>query len=89
MMLLFTSCKIYKKHFLKIMKALHLDSSARKMESVSRKLASSLVNKITKENNKIIYRIISKNVLFIAGIKGSGLVIPEEERIEEDKNLFT
>ena len=70
------------------MKILHLDSSARKQESISRKLAKDLVNKIKKNDDEVIYRDISGNIPFVAGIKGAGFIIPEEERTEDDKKLF-
>jgi len=70
------------------MKILHLDSSARKQESISRKLAKDLVNKIKKNDDEVIYRDISGNIPFVAGIKGAGFIILEEERTEDDKKLF-
>jgi len=70
------------------MKILHLDSSARKNESISRKLAKDLVNKIKKNDDEVVYRDISKNIPFVSGIKGAGFIIPEEERTEKDKELF-
>ena len=70
------------------MNILHLDSSARKDESVSRKLAKDLVNKLKKDNDQLVYRDISSNIPFVAGIKGAGFIIPEEERTEQDKELF-
>ena len=47
------------------MNILHLDSSARKDESVSRKLAKDLVNKLKKDNDKVTYRDISNNIPFV------------------------
>jgi len=70
------------------MKILHLDSSARKNESISRKLAKDLVNKIKKNDDEVIYRDISESIPFVSGIKGAGFIIPEEERTEKDKELF-
>ena len=70
------------------MNILHLDSSARKDESVSRKLAKDLVNKLKKDNDQLVYRDISSNIPFVAGIKGAGFIIPEEERNKQDKELF-
>ena len=70
------------------MKILHLDSSARKNESISRKLAKDLVNKIKKNDDEVVYRDISENIPFVSGIKGAGFIIPEEERTEKDKELF-
>ena len=71
-----------------MMNILHLDSSARKEKSVSRKLAKDLVNKLKKDNDQLVYRDISSNIPFVAGIKGAGFIIPEEERTEQDKLLF-
>ena len=62
--------------------------SARKNESISRKLAKDLVNKIKKNDDEVIYRDISENIPFVSGIKGAGFIIPEEERTEKDKELF-
>lgn len=73
---------------MRVMKILHLDSSARQEESVSRQLAKQLVHKIKKSEDEVIYRDISGNIPFVAGIKGAGFIIPEEERTEQDKKLF-
>ena len=70
------------------MNILHIDSSARKAESISRKLANDLVKKIKTEKDQLVYRDISGNIPFVAGIKGAGFIIPEEERTEQDKELF-
>lgn len=67
------------------MKILHISSSARKKNSISRELASTLVEKLQGE---VKFRDISQNMPFVAGIRGRGFVIPEEERTEEDKKLF-
>ena len=73
---------------MRVMKILHLDSSARQEESVSRQLTKQLVHKIKKTEDEVIYRDISGNIPFVAGIKGAGFIIPEEERTEQDKKLF-
>jgi FMN-dependent NADH-azoreductase len=70
------------------MKILHIDSSARKKESVSRKLAADLVKNLKKDNSEVVYRDASNNIPFVAGIKGAGFIIPEEDRNVEDKKLF-
>ena len=70
------------------MKILHIDSSARKKESVSRKLAADLVKNLKKDNSEVVYRDASNNIPFVAGIKGAGFIIPEEDRNGEDKKLF-
>ena len=70
---------------LRIMNILHLDSSARKENSISRKLAKELVQKL---QGQVTYRDISQNMPFVDGIKGAGFIIPEEERTEKDRKLF-
>jgi len=70
------------------MKIYHIDSSARKSESVSKSLARLLVNKIKKSGDAVKYRDVSTGLPFVAGIKGAGFIIPENERTEADKKLF-
>ena len=47
-----------------------------------------MLNKIKKDSDEVTYRDISGNIPFVAGIKGAGFIIPEEERTEQDKELF-
>jgi FMN-dependent NADH-azoreductase len=70
------------------MKIYHIDSSARKSESVSKSLAKLLVDKIKKSGDTVKYRDVSTGLPFVAGIKGAGFIIPENERTEADKKLF-
>ena len=70
------------------MKIYHIDSSARKSESVSKSLAKLLVDKIKKSGDTVQYRDVSTGLPFVAGIKGAGFIIPENERTEADKKLF-
>ena len=70
------------------MKIYHIDSSARKSESVSKSLAKLLVDKIKKSGDTVKYRDVSTGMPFVAGIKGAGFIIPENERTEADKKLF-
>ena len=70
------------------MKIYHIDSSARKSESVSKSLAKLLVEKIKKSEDTIAYRDVSTGLPLVSGIKGSGFIIPENERTEADKKLF-
>ena len=70
------------------MKIYHIDSSARKSESVSKNLAKLLVDKIKKSGDTVKYRDVSTGLPFVAGIKGAGFIIPENERTEADKKLF-
>lgn len=70
------------------MKIYHIDSSARKAESVSKSLAKLLVEKIKKPQDTVTYRDVSYGLPFVSGIKGAGFIIPENERTEADKKLF-
>ena len=70
------------------MKIYHIDSSARKSESVSKNLAKLLVDKIKKSGDTVKYRDVSTGLPFVSGIKGAGFIIPENERTEADKKLF-
>ena len=70
------------------MKIYHIDSSARKLESVSKNLAKLLVDKIKKSGDIVKYRDVSTGLPFVADIKGAGFIIPEKERTEADKRLF-
>lgn len=70
------------------MKIYHIDSSARKSESVSKSLAKLLVEKIKKSGDTVTYRDVSTGLPLVSGIKGSGFIIPENERTEADKKLF-
>ncbi|NCU55963.1 MAG: FMN-dependent NADH-azoreductase, partial [Candidatus Fonsibacter ubiquis] len=54
------------------MKIYHIDSSARKSESVSKSLAKLLVAKIKKSGDSVVYRDVSTGLPFVAGIKGAG-----------------
>jgi FMN-dependent NADH-azoreductase len=70
------------------MKIYHIDSSARKSESVSKSLAKLLVDKIKKSGDTVTYRDVSTGLPLVSGIKGSGFIIAENERTEADKKLF-
>ena len=70
------------------MKIYHIDSSARKSESISKALAKLLVDRIKKSGDTVKYRDVSTGLPFVSGIKGAGFIIPENERTEADKKLF-
>jgi len=70
------------------MQIYHIDSSARKSESVSKSLAKLLVEKLKKSGDTVAYRDVSTGLPLVSGIKGSGFIIPENERTEADKKLF-
>ena len=65
-----------------------IDSSARKKGSTSRELAKKLLNKIKKPEDKVIYRDLDDEMLFVAGLTESGMSIPEKERTEQHKKMF-
>ena len=50
------------------MKIYHIDSSARKAESVSKSLAKLLVEKIKKPEDTVTYRDVSSGLPFVSGI---------------------
>ena len=65
-----------------------IDSSARKKGSTSRKLAKRLLNRIKKSEDKIVYRDLDDEMLFVAGLTESGMSIPENERNDQQKKMF-
>tara|TARA_B100001093_G_scaffold93335_1_gene85578 strand:+ start:1203 stop:1784 length:582 start_codon:yes stop_codon:yes gene_type:complete len=70
------------------MKIYQIDASARKKGSTSRALAKKLLQKIMKPEDKIIYRDLDDEMLFVAGLTESGMSIPENERTEQHKKMF-
>ena len=70
------------------MKIYQIDCSAKKKGSVSRGLAKKLLNKIKKSEDKVVYRDLDDEMLFVAGLTVSGMSIPENERTERHKKMF-
>ena len=70
------------------MKIYQIDCSARKKGSASRDLAKKLLDKIKKPEDKVIYRDLDDEMLFVAGLTESGMSIPESERTENHKKMF-
>ena len=70
------------------MKIYQIDCSARKKGSASRNLAKKLLDKIKKPEDKVIYRDLDDEMLFVAGLTESGMSIPENERTEHHKKMF-
>ena len=70
------------------MKIYQIDCSARKNGSASRDLAKKLLNKIKKSEDKVVYRDLDDEMLFVAGLTESGMSIPENERTEHHKKMF-
>ena len=70
------------------MKIYQIDCSARKKRSTSRELAKKLLDKIKKPEDKVIYRDLDDEMLFVAGLTESGMSMPENERTEHHKKMF-
>ena len=70
------------------MKIYQIDCSARKKGSASRDLAKKLLNKIKKSEDKVVYRDLDDEMLFVAGLTESGMSMPENERTEHHKKMF-
>ena len=70
------------------MKIYQIDCSARKKGSASRDLAKKLLNKIKKSEDKVVYRDLDDEMLFVAGLTESGMSIPENGRTEHHKKMF-
>ena len=70
------------------MKIYQINCSARKKGSASRELAKKLLDKIKKPEDKVIYRDLDNEMLFVAGLTESGMSMPENERTEHHKKMF-
>ena len=51
-------------------------------------LAKKLLNKIKKSEDKVVYRDLDDEMLFVAGLTESGMSMPENERTEHHKKMF-
>ena len=67
------------------MKIYQIDSSARKEGSTSRALAKKLLDKIKKPEDKIIYRDLNDEMVFVSGLTESGMNIDEKDQTEHHK----
>ena len=65
-----------------------IDSSARKEGSTSRALAKKLLNRIKKPEDKVIYRDLNNEMVFVSGLTESGMNIDEKDRNENHKKMF-
>ena len=65
-----------------------IDSSARKEGSTSRALAKKLLNKIKKPEDKVIYRDLNDEMVFVSGLTESGMNIDEKDQNENYKKMF-
>jgi len=70
------------------MKFYQIDSSARKDGSTSRALAKKLLDKIKKPEDKVIYRDLDDEMVFVSGLTESGMKIEEKDRNEHHKKMF-
>ena len=70
------------------MKIYQIDSSARKEGSTSRALAKKLLNKIKKPEDKVIYRDLNDEMVFVSGLTESGMNIEKKNQNENHKKMF-
>ena len=65
-----------------------IDSSARKEGSTTRALAKKLLNRIKKPEDKVIYRDLNDEMVFVSGLTESGMNIDEKDQNENHKKMF-
>ena len=70
------------------MKIYQIDSSARKEGSSSRALAKKLLDKIKNPEDKIIYRDLDDEMVFVSGLTESGMKIDKKDQTEHHKKMF-
>ena len=70
------------------MKIYQIDSSARKKGSTSRSLAKKLIKKIKKPGDKVIYRDLDDEMVFVSGLTESGMKIAKKDQTKMHKKMF-
>ena len=70
------------------MRIYQIDSSARKEGSTSRALAKKLLDKIKKPEDKVIYRDLDDEMVFVSGLTESGMKIEKKDQTEHHKKMF-
>ena len=70
------------------MKIYQIDSSERKKGSTSRSLAKKLIKKIKKPGDKVIYRDLDDEMVFVSGLTESGMKIAKKDQTKEHKKMF-
>ncbi len=70
------------------MKIYQIDSSARKKGSTSRSLAKKLIKKIKEPGDKVIYRDLDDEMVFVSGLTESGMKIAKKDQTKEHKKMF-
>ena len=70
------------------MKIYQIDTSARKEGSTSRALAKKLLDKIKNPEDKVVYRDLNDEMIFISNLTESGMKIPEGEQSDQHKKCL-
>ena len=70
------------------MKIYQIDSSARKKGSTSRALAKKLLSKIKKPGDKVIYRDLDDEMVFVSGLTESGMKIAKKDQTKVHRKMF-
>ena len=65
-----------------------IDSSARKKGSTSRALAKKLLNKIKRPGDKVIYRDLDNEMLFVSGLTESGMNVSTKNKSPYLRKMF-
>ena len=70
------------------MKILHIDASARKGDSVTRKLSAQLVGRLAAKNDQVTYRDVSEGLPFIDQTKIASYFTAPGERTDEHRTAI-
>ena len=71
------------------MKVLHIDASARKGDSVTRKLSADLVNRLTGGSGQVTYRDLGEGLPFVDETKVAAYFTAPGARTEEQREALT
>ncbi len=67
---------------------LHIDASGRSAASVSRKLSSAIVNHLSKDQGKVVYRDVSGDLPFVGETMINAYYTPKDERTSEQNHAI-
>ncbi len=70
------------------MKILHIDASARKGDSVTRKLSAQMVNRLTGNSGQVTYRDLSEGLPFVDEAKISAYFTAPDARTDEHRKAI-
>jgi FMN-dependent NADH-azoreductase len=70
------------------MKILHIDASARKGDSVTRKLSAQMVNRLTGNSGQVTYRDLNEGLPFVDEAKISAYFTAPEARTDEHRKAI-